>query len=103
MRLPKLPAKIIIMTREYRLRYNSNLECNGQCLRADALIEINPDAHHSLEQLQRTIWHEIFHCWCWEVGISSTKISHDMEEMIVETLSAVVVQLTNAKVRGKRK
>ena len=46
-------------------------------------------------QLNQTIWHEFFHAVFYRVGLPQTKISNEVQEMIVENFATATVE--NAK------
>ena len=70
----------------------------GVCFNDKKLIMINSDL--SKDEFNQTLIHELGHAMFHAIGLHQTSIGYNLEEIIVENFSKIVVEKFNVKLKG---
>jgi Zn-dependent peptidase ImmA (M78 family) len=99
----KIPKKINIKGRPYKILFIKGLiekqHAMGIC--CETKKEIHLDSKLKDEDLKATLLHEIGHAIMFETGLTQC-LSHDIQEIVTENFSNVIIDLFHIRFRGKK-
>lgn len=99
----KLPKHLYVFGEKYTLKQIEGLSAHGiagQCHKVNKTIIV--DSKLKGAELQETILHELFHAVVSEVSIDQT-LSHELEEVIVDTFAKAVCKNFNIRSKPQKK
>jgi hypothetical protein len=90
----RLPKRILVKDQEYIVKRQwaprvSGKVVDGYCDIKNREIVIAHDVKG--QELERVFFHEVFHAICSEIGVQNTKVSPEMEEILVDNFSSWLV------------
>lgn len=97
----KLPKHLTVFGEKYSLKRVEGLSEHGiagQCHKVNKSIIV--DSKLTGEDLHSTLLHELFHATVTEVSLDQC-LSHELEEVIVDTFARAVCKNFNIRSKGK--
>jgi hypothetical protein len=100
----KLPKSVRILNNVYAIEFDAELGGRGLAGEVDyakKAICLNPELSTLPPyELLQTLWHEIIHAYSQEAGLNQI-LQAQSREMVCESLSRLIIDLTGGKIRCK--